>query len=98
MMDTERMLPSQMNGGSPGSNQSGGQLSNGPGGGGGLFNGHHHYQNASPTTPIGHPHPGKICSKPYFNMFGQDFANDKAHLRFGICNENNFFSISNIFV
>ena len=35
MMDTERMLPSQMNGGSPGSNQSGGQLSNGPGGGGG---------------------------------------------------------------
>ena len=52
MMDTERMIPSQMNGGSPGSQQSGGQLSNG------LFNGHHHYQNASPTTPIGHPHPG----------------------------------------
>ncbi len=62
MMDTERMLPSQINGGSPGSNQSGGQLSNGPGGGG-LFNGHHHYQNASPTTPIGHPHPGTIFVK-----------------------------------
>ncbi len=52
MMDTERMIPSQINGGSPGSQQSGGQTSNG------LFNGHHHYQNASPTTPIGHPHPG----------------------------------------
>ena len=52
MLDTERMIPSQMNGGSPGSQQSGGQLSNG------LFNGQHHYQNASPTTPIGHPHPG----------------------------------------
>ena len=54
IMDTERMIPSQLNGGSPGSQQSGGQLSGGPG----LFNGHHHYQNSSPTTPIGHPHPG----------------------------------------
>ena len=63
MMDTDRMIPSTMhgNGSSPGSNQSGGQLSNGQLTNG-LYNGQHHYQNASPTTPIGHPHPGKTSS------------------------------------